>query len=59
MILFPWGLKEILLISFSWPYSRATQAPVKTLYTLAIPSALAVANLLPVLLKHASRTSSL
>lgn len=35
------------------------QAPVKTLYTLARPSAEAVANLFPVLLKVASKTSSL
>jgi hypothetical protein len=35
------------------------QAPVNTLYTLARPSAEAVAILFPVELKHASRTSSL
>jgi len=34
-------------------------APVNTLYILAIPSALAVASLLPVLLNVASNTSSL
>jgi hypothetical protein len=34
-------------------------APVNTLYTLARPSALAVASLFPVLLKVASKTSSL
>ena len=34
-------------------------APVNTLYTLAKPSALAVASLFPVLLKVASKTSSL
>ena len=35
------------------------QAPVKTLYTLARPSADAVASLLPVALNVASKTSSL
>ncbi len=33
-------------------------APVCTLYTLAVQSALAVTNLVPVVLKHISKTSS-
>lgn len=45
-------------ISPSCPCNTAVHAPVKTLYTHAVPSALAVTSLLPVELKQASKTSS-
>jgi hypothetical protein len=39
------------------PDNTAIQIPLPTLYNLAVPSALAVTSLVPVLLKHISNTS--
>ena len=58
IIFVPCGLKAILLISPSCPERMPIQAPVFTLYTRAVESALAVTNRVPVALKQISNTSS-
>ena len=54
-ILVPWGLKLTFEIYPWWPDSMEVHAPVKTLYNLAFPSALAETSLFPVLLNHKSK----
>ena len=52
-----WNLIFILYL-FILPVNIPIQAPVCTLYTLAVESAEAVTNLVPVELKQISKTSS-
>ena len=52
----PWGLKDTLLISPSWPIRVCVHTPVMLLYTRAVPSALALTNLEPDESNETSRT---